>query len=163
MRLRFTVGTILLLLLTPIAMTAQQKTSGTFANMPGHAEEMELPNGQALRQAAYRMVAFADDPASPLHNISSHCTSANVVMGDGSSVSYSGYCFNMDAAGDGYSMWWQETEASTATCPAKCGRFGLYAGYGEFDGISGMGTWRVEAGLADGTVMGTWELSHKME
>lgn len=163
MRLQFTVVAVLLFLLTPIAMMAQQKTSGTFATMPGHAEEMELPNSQVLRQAAYRMVAFADDPASPMHNISSHCTSATVVTGDGGPVSNTGYCFNMDAAGNGYSMWWQETEASTETCPARCGRFGVYGGYGKFDGMSGMGTWRIEAELADRTAMGTWELSHDMK
>jgi hypothetical protein len=130
--------------------------------MPGDAEEMELPNGQALQQAVYRMV-FADDPASPLHNISSHCTSATVAMGDGDTVPNSGFCFNMDAAGNGYSMWWQETDVATASCPVRCGRFGAYAGYGKFEGISGMDTWRAETGLADGTGMGTWELNHTMK
>jgi hypothetical protein len=143
-------------------MMAQQKTSGTYATMPGDTETLELPNGQSLQQGDYRMVVFADDPTSPMHNISSHCTNAIVLMG-ASPQSVSGFCFNMDAAGSGYSMWWQQTEAGSANCPERCGRFALYAGYGRFEGIAGTGMWRAGADLADGTGMGTWELEYKMK
>lgn len=149
----------LLFVLSPIALSAQQKTSGTYATMPVDAEEMDLPNDRILQQSVYRMVVFATDPASPLNNISSHCTSATVASPDGAIMANSGYCFNLDAAGNGYSMWWQETEAGTAGCPLRCGRFGLYAGYGKFRDVGGTGVWRAESALADGTGMGTWELT----
>ena len=148
-----------LVLLAPMALVAQQKTTGTYATLPGDADEMDLPNDQILQQSGYRMVVFATNPASPLNNISSHCTSATVAAGDGAVVSNSGFCYNMDAAGNGYSMWWQETEAGTSSCPTRCGQFGLYAGHGKFKGMTGMGTWRAGSVLADGTGMGTWELT----
>jgi len=158
-RVRITVVAALFFLSIPAAVTAQQKTTGTYATMPGDADEMDLPNDQILQQSGYRMVVFATDPASPLNNISSHCTSATVAAGDGAVVSNSGFCYNMDAAGNGYSMWWQETEAGTSSCPTRCGQFGLYAGHGKFKGMTGMGTWRAGSVLADGTGMGTWELT----
>lgn len=84
-----------------------------------------------------------------------------VIGKDAKTVSYSGSCFNLDAAGNGESFWWRQTDAATPTCPALCGVWGFYSGFGKFANITGGGTWKAAANFADGTGMGTWEGSYE--
>ena len=129
--------------------------------MPVAADTLRFPDGQTLVSGRYDQVTFANDPASPLNNNKARCTSVMVIGKDGKTVSFSGSCFSMDAAGNGESFWWRQTEAATATCPAICGQFGFYSGYGKFANITGGGTWKAAANFADGTGMGTWEGSYE--
>jgi hypothetical protein len=94
--------------------------------MAASADTMRMPDGQMLVGGRYEQVTFANDPASPLNNNKARCTSMMVVGKDGKTVSYSGACFSMDAAGNGQSFWWRQTDAATATCPAICGQFTFY-------------------------------------
>lgn len=156
--------TIAVVLLTGAATAgAQMKgaSKGSYATMPVAADTMQMPDGQMLIGGRYDQVTFANDPASPLSNAKARCTSAMVVGKDGKTVSFSGACFSMDAAGNGESFWWRQTEAGTPACPAICGQWGFYSGYGKFANITGGGTWKAAANLADGTGMGTWEGSYE--
>ena len=88
--------------------------------------------------------------------------------------------------GDGHSQGWQDrllqrrllqsgcrrewriilvaaNGAGTPNCPAICGQWGFYSGYGKFSGIAGGGTWKAATNFSDGTGMGTWDGSYEMK
>jgi len=161
--LRTTLIASIALLFGAAAASAQMKgtSKGNYATMQPALDTMKTADGTMLIGGHYTQVTFANDATSPLNNTKDKCNSLMVVGKDGKTVSYSGSCFGLDAAGNGESFWWRQTEAASATCPSFCGVWGFFSGSGKFANITGGGTWKAAAAFADGTGMGTWEGSYE--
>ena len=150
------------LLVVPFALAAQESTQGTYSTQPGMMDTMELPNGNMLEHSTYTASLLSDNPHSPLGNISSQCAGDWVKTMDGGTVSRAGACFNMNDAGDGYSLWWRQTDSESEACPMACGVFGIYGGYGKYAGLSGDGSWELTTMFPNGAALGVWKASHSM-
>ena len=73
-----------------------------------------------------------------------------------------GACFVKAADGHGFSYWWEVEESGTADCPALCGKWSYFGGFGRFDGLKGKGNWKVTSQFGQTGSMGTWTNSYSM-
>ncbi len=159
MHKRTTCATLLLLLVAPTMLLAQQgMAKGQFGSRITASQTTDLPDGRSIVVNHYYQATFADNARHPLNNLAADCVGQLLMSQDGNPLSASGFCFGKDTAGDGLSFSWRMEEAGTSACPALCGTFRLVNGFGKFTGVTGNGSWRVTAPFADGN-MGVWESS----
>jgi len=137
-------------------------SSGRYATYTISADSTELPDGGRVDISHFRQIVFADQPGHPLDGTNADCVGMMLFAKGGAITSASGSCYVKDAAGNGASMWWRMDEAGTADCPAMCGSWGYFDGYGKFKGVSGSGTWKQTSLFPDGN-MGTWKGSYSMK
>lgn len=145
-------------LLLPPPLLAQEAAtySGRYSTVLLSQDTLITLDEQMILEQRYVLAQFADDPDSPFNNMTGRCWGSVVFenTNDEEAVSAAGGCHFMDADGSGYYQWWTWEEAGTADCPIRCGRYNDYNGYGRFRGMSGSGTWNLEALLPGESVMG---------
>jgi hypothetical protein len=148
-----------LVLASPTVVLAQQsgEGGGRYATRDVSAETVELPDGRSVQTTHYSQATFADDPSNPLDNHLGDCVGQFILSADGTPSAASGSCYSRDGDGDGVSYWWRMDESGTASCPDVCGSFGVFAGYGKYEGLTGTGTWQRTTVFPDGGT-GTWDL-----
>lgn len=152
------------LVLTPVlvgisAVGAYAQASGSFIGHTYKVESRERPDG-LIAQVFWYAQGFTGpaDSSDPLANNAADCMGVMIVTADGATRSGSGSCHIQTADGaSGASGWWKVTAAGTAECSAVCGEYGLYGGYGDYEGATGGGTWVRSAVFPNGMSIGTWQ------
>lgn len=149
-----------LFLIAPAAAVAQSgEATGHYATRTTMSTSTELADGGMMQLSHWTQVTFADERGAPLDRLLSDCVGAFRVEADESVTHASGSCMGKDAEGNMLSWWWQMTESGTDSCPDMCGAFGLYGGYGSYEGMTGDGSWIRETNQAEGGT-GTWRVAY---
>jgi hypothetical protein len=138
------------------AAEAQQtvSSSGHGVFVPQASESYQLPSGETVQRDQSSSFIVADDPNSPFHLTSWNCTGTVVMSADGTSGSGGGYCDGVDSDGDVWWIWWNG---------AGGGEWGFLGGTGKFEGIEGVGIWKIEYEWPDGKFINSWEITYTMK
>ena len=138
------------------------KGSGHFTNHFQDVTISEMADGSAVQLIHYSNLSVADDADNPSANTAGECVGVLRMNAAGVVTSGSGSCFVEAADGHGFSYWWEVEESGTADCPTLCGKWSYFGGYGRFDGLEGMGKWKVTAQFGEAGSMGTWTNTYSM-
>lgn len=133
--------------------------SGSFIGHTYKTESHERPDG-TIAQTFWYAQGFTGPAGStnPLAGNAADCMGVMIVTADGGTRSGSGSCHIATADGaSGISGWWRVTAAGTSACPAVCGEYGLYGGYGAYADATGGGSWVRSAVFPNGMSIGTWQ------
>ncbi len=135
---------------------------GHFTNHFNVQEMTEMADGSMVQLVHYTSAMLTADPDHPSNNTLADCFGELRIGADGVVTSGSGSCFAKTTDGHGFSYWWQVEKAATADCPALCGVFGYFGGFGRFDGIKGKGSWMTEADFPGVGSLGSFENSYSI-
>ena len=148
-------------LLLPLALQAQEQVSGTYATSGLTLDTLVLSEDRVVTRGANGILVDVDDPSSPFSGQKGECLAKTVSTEGSDAATSGGGCFAENEKGSGYWWWWQLTEAGTEDCPIECGTWTIFLGVGEFEGVTGGGTWKATAQNADGTASGEWQATIK--
>ena len=138
------------------------KGTGYFTNHFNDVSASEMADGSSVQLIHYSNISIADDADNPSANTAGECVGILRMNASGAVTSGSGSCMVAAEDGQGFAYWWQVEKAGTADCPALCGIWGYYGGYGDFKGLQGNGTWKVTAQFGEAGSMGTWTNTYSM-
>jgi hypothetical protein len=136
--------------------------TGYFTNHFQDVSMTEMPDGSAVQLIHYSNLSVADDADNPSADTAGECVGTLRMNATGVVTSGSGACFVKAADGHGFSYWWEVEESGTADCPALCGTWSYYGGFGRFDGLEGKGDWEVTSQFGETGSMGTWTNTYSM-
>lgn len=158
---RRTISTLLVLLLAASLGALAAESNSRWGIHDISETEDELPDGRTAVVIQHYQVIHADNPADPFYNVGADCSGKLIMSQDGQPMSGSGVGLTKDAGGDGASLWWRVTEAGMPKGPGLGGEYGIYEGYGKYEGVKGGGTWQrthVFEGGAAGRAKGTFSM-----
>lgn len=133
--------------------SGEEKGSGTVTYAPAEVDNQSLADGSMIQRSHIMGIVLADDPSNSIHLASQDCFGTTLISADGSAHGH-GYCDAVDADGDRWWIWWNNTPESN--------RWGFIGGTGKYEGIKGGGTTTALAQMADGRTAVTWEGSWTM-
>jgi hypothetical protein len=146
----WTIGTICILAIaafTAPAQAGEEKGSGTVTYAPAKVTTEKLTDGSMMQRSHIMGIVLADDPSNSIHLASQDCFGTTLIAADGSANGH-GYCDAVDADGDRWWIWWNNTPESN--------RWGFIGGTGKYEGIKGGGTTAPLTQMADGRTAITW-------
>jgi hypothetical protein len=130
------------------ATAGDEKGSGTVTYGPAEVENAWLPDGSMLQRSHIKGIVLADDPSNSIHLASQDCFGTTVIAEGGAAVG-NGYCDAVDADGDRWWIWWHNGSDGNT--------WGFMGGTGKYEGITGGGTTKSLAQMADGRAAITWD------
>ncbi len=135
----------LLLLASPTETWSQEvgSYSGEYSTIQTSTDTVKAEDGSMVLKFTYQLVQIADDRDSPFAHMIGSCWGTAVLENEDTPVGAGGACHLIDGKGNGYWQWWHQGESGTEACPIRCGAFGDYGGYGDFEGYSSEGTWNM--------------------
>ncbi len=130
------------------AMAGEEKGGGTVTYAPAEVSNTQLPDGGMMQRSHIMGIVLADDASNSIHLASQDCFGTTVIAADGSANGH-GYCDAVDADGDRWWIWWNNTPEGN--------KWGFIGGTGKYEGITGGGTTEALAQMADGRTAITWD------
>lgn len=149
--------------LLPVAAMAQQESSGMYVTIGPDVEITDLGSGRSTQHATYGQFTTTDDEGDLFANQIGECTGTIFFVGPDTAGAGAGSCFNRDPEGNAYWFWWRMDESGTERCPISCGTFGVISGVGDFEGVTGTGTWETMAQHSAFVSSGRWTLTWKRD
>ncbi len=154
-QLAITAAALLLMVGVAFAADLPEKVTvkGRFFAVSQIVGSYDLPNAGTVQRTKSSGMFATEDPENALNLNSATCIGTTVMDADGNEMSGAGYCDGVDADGDTWILWWDDSGTG--------GDWGFMAGTGKFAGIEGGGTWQEEFAAADdhfsNTFEGSWE------
>lgn len=154
---------VVLVLGTSVAAFAQ--TSGTeeghwIAALPA-PQTIEVAGGATIQKYDSYQQGHVGDGSGPTINRGADCSGMLMVASDGRVLSGSGHCLSVSADGSSGVTWsWRVDIAGVEGCPMMCGGYEFIQGFGEYEGITGGGTWEQTVAAPNGVAMGTLQGSY---
>ena len=152
-QLAITAAALLLIVGVASALPEKVTVKGRFFAVSQIVGSYDLPNAGTVQRTKSSGMFATEDPENALNLNSATCIGTTVMDADGNEMSGAGYCDGVDADGDTWILWWDDSGTG--------GDWGFLAGTGKFAGIEGGGTWQEDFVAADGhitnTFEGTWE------